>query len=279
MRKGLISSDEKLSIRRQCELLEVNRSSLYYKPVPQSQEERSLIQKIDEIHLKYPFFGSRRITSWLSESGVRYNRKRIQRLMRIMGIAAIAPGPQTSTPAPENKVFPYLLRNRTIDKVNDVWAADITYIPLSTGHGYLVAIIDWYSRRVLSWRLSNTMDPSFCVEALDEALRRFPKPKIFNTDQGAQFTSKVFTERLLQEDVFVSMDGKGRWMDNVFIERVWRSLKTEEVYLHEYTSLKQARDGIRQYFEFYNNDRPHQSLGYKPPALFYELKASEAEKL
>jgi putative transposase len=258
-----------LSVRRQCELLRVSRSGLYYEPEPTSPEQLALMRRIDELHLRYPFFGSRKISDALRKEGRDANRKRIQRLMRLMDLEAIAPKPKTSEPHPEHVVFPYLLRGLTISRVNQVWATDITYIPMKTGFVYLVAIMDWYSRRVLSWRLSNTLDSSFCVDALEEALARFGQPEIFNTDQGAQFTADVFTKTLRDRGIAISMDGKGRCLDNVFVERLWRSLKYEEVYLHAYASVREARDGIGRYLAFYNDERAHQALGYQTPAAFH----------
>lgn len=265
----MIDADSTLSIRRQCELLSVSRSGLYYEPVPTTDEELALMRRIDEMHLKWPFYGSRKVSQELRKHGMRINRKQVQRLMRLMGLESLAPKPNTSRPAPQHPVYPYLLRNLKISRVNQVWATDITYIPLERGFAYLVAIIDWYSRRVLSWRLSNTLDSSFCVEALDEALMRFDKPEIFNTDQGAQFTAEAFTSVLRDAGIRISMDGKGRCLDNVFVERLWRSLKYEEVYLHAYRDLIEARAGIARYIEFYNFERPHQALGYQTPNGFY----------
>lgn len=227
----MVTAEDAMSVRRQCEILRVNRSSLYYQTLPTSFDELQLMKKIDELHLQRPFYGSRRIMHSLRTEGCLVNRKRIQRLMRQMGIEGMAPKPDTSKPEPEHVKYPYLLRNLTISRVNQVWATDITYIPMAHGYAYLVAIIDWYSRRVLAWRLSNTMDSSFCIEALHEAVERFGKPSIFNTDQGSQFTSKAFTEAVLGHGIKLSMDGRGRWLDNVFIERLWRSLKYEEVYV------------------------------------------------
>ncbi len=266
-----MTQDASVSMRRQCALLGVNRSSLYYQPEPTPAEDLDVMTTIDRLHLKYPFYGSRKLVHALMGEGRHVNRKRVQRLMRLMGIECVAPKPNTSRPAPEHPVYPYLLRNRRIDGVNQVWAADITYIPMAHGFAYLVAIIDWHSRRVLAWRLSNTMDVRFCLDALEDALANFAAPEIFNTDQGSQFTSAAFTGRLLEANVKISMDGRGRWLDNVFIERVWRSLKVEEVYLYAYDDLDAARGGIGAYFEFYNTERPHQSLGYQPPAVFYDL--------
>lgn len=275
-RRGLVTKADKLSIRRQCQLLGVNRSSHYYKPVPDSALELSLMQKIDDLHLKHPFYVSRKIAATLRANSLPANRKRVQRLMRKMGIEGIAPKPNTSKPSPDHVIYPYLLRHRKIERFNDVWAADITYIPMAHGFGYLVGIIDWYSRRVLSWRLSNTMDVIFCIEALQKALSTFGPPKIFNTDQGSQFTSADFTGKLLKQNVMVSMDGRGRWMGNVFIERLWRSLKYEEVYLHAYKDLAEARAGIGDYFDFYNFERPHQALGNQTPAAFFDLLIQRA---
>jgi len=267
--------NQDLSVRRQCELLRVSRSGLYYEPEPTSPEQLALMRRIDELHLKYPFYGSRNLAHALRAEGHGVNRKRVQRLMRLMGMEAMAPKPKTSEPHPEHAVYPYLLRGLQISRVNQVWATDITYVPMRAGFLYLVAIMDWYSRRVLSWRLSNTLDSSFCVEALEEALARFGQPDIFNTDQGAQFTSEAFTRPLRDRAIAISMDGKGRCLDNVFVERLWRSLKYEEVYLHAYDSAAEARDGIGRYFAFYNDERPHQALGYQTPAAFH---ASEAKK-
>jgi putative transposase len=258
------------SMRRQCELLSVCRSSLYYEPAGPDKEELDLMRLIDELHLKHPFFGSRTISRTLRTRGTGVNRKRVQRLMRRMGLESTAPKPSTSKRSPEHPVYPYLLRGLKITQPNQVWASDITYIPMAHGFAYLVAIIDWHSRRVLSWRLSNTLDSDFCVEALEEALGRFGKPAIFNTDQGAQFTSTDFTDVLLEHEIKISMDGRGRYIDNIFVERLWRSLKYEEVYLNPYDSLVEARDGIGRYFRFFNDERPHSALGHQTPASFYE---------
>ncbi len=238
---------------------------MYYQPVPASQENLELMRLIDRQYLERPFYGSRRMTAWLRNQGYRVNRKRVRRLMGIMGLRAIYRRPRTSQPAPGHQVYPYLLSDVAITRPNQVWTADITYIPMARGFLYLVAIMDWYSRYVLAWRLSNTLEADFCVEALEEALRT-GVPEIFNTDQGAQFTSQTFTGLLEQHGVRVSMDGKGRYTDNLFIERLWRSLKYEEVYLKAYAGGKEARAGIRGYFDFYNLERPHQALGYQTPA-------------
>jgi putative transposase len=265
----MIRTQKQLSIRRQCELLAVSRSGRYYQAVDTSTEELALMRRVDEIHLQWPFYGSRNISQTLRAEGRSVNRKCIQRLMRLMDLESMAPKPNTSRSAPEHPVYPYLLRNLDISRVNQVWATDITYIPLAHGFAYLVAVMDWYSRHVLSWRLSNTMDTSFCVDAIQEALWRFGKPEIFNSDQGAQFTAEAFTGILRQAGIKISMDGRGRCIDNVFVERLWRSLKYEEVYLHAYEDPLEARTGIGRYLDFYNHHRPHQALGYQTPASFY----------
>ena len=265
----MVNSNEEVSMRRQCEILGVNRSSLYYEPVGENEDDLSLMRVIDEIYLEHPFLGSRRISQTLAQRGETVNRKRVQRLMRKMGLEAIYPKSNTSKPNPAHKRFPYLLRGRNIDGANQVFASDITYIPMRHGFLYLVAVMDWYSRRVLSWRLSNTLDSSFCVEAAAEAIGRFGRPEVFNTDQGSQFTDEAFTTPLLAQGILVSMDGKGRWIDNVFVERLWRSLKHEEVYLHAYETPAEAREKIGAYFEYYNFERPHQALGYQTPDAFY----------
>lgn len=265
----MIQVQEHVSLRRQCELLAISRSGLYYEPVGTSSEELALMRRIDEIHLKWPFYGARKLCEVLRAEGVTVNRKRMRRLMQVMGLESVAPKPATSEPQPEHPKFPYLLKNLPICRSNQVWAADITYIPMARGFAYLVAIIDWYSRRVLAWRLSNTMESTFCVEALQDALERFPQPEIFNTDQGSQFTADAFTRVLRDAGVTISMDGKGRCIDNVFVERVWRSLKYEEVFLHAYDNLDEARAGIGRYFDFYNFTRQHQALGYQTPDAFY----------
>jgi putative transposase len=257
------------SLRRQCDLLSLHRSGIYYEPVLASDEDLKLMRKIDELHMAQPQFGSRSITTNFRRQGMKINRKHIQRLMRQMGIEGEAPGPSTSRPHPEHKVYPYLLRGLTVEKSNQVWASDITYIPMARGFLYLMAIIDWYSRMVLTWRLSNTLDAHFCIEALKEALRRFGTPDIFNTDQGAQFTSAAFTSVLLEKDVRISMDGKGRCLDNVFVERLWRSLKYDEVYRYAYEDGWQARSRIGKYFHFFNEDRPHQGLANRTPHEVY----------
>lgn len=275
-RRALIRSVPGLSIRRQCEMLQVSRSGLYYEPVGQDPETLALMKRIDEIHLKWPFYGSRKVNVELRAEGKAINRKTTQRLMRMMGLESIAPKPNTSKPSPEHPVFPYLLRNLEIDRPNQVWAADITYIPMAHGFAYLVAIIDWHSRYVLSWRLSNSLDTSFCLDALEEALERYDTPEIFNTDQGAQFTSEAFTSRLLAAGIRISMDGRGRCIDNIFVERLWRSLKYEEVFLHAYDDMREANAGIGGYFAFFNAKRKHQSLGYQTPESFYSERFPKA---
>jgi len=251
-------------------MLDLSRSSVYYRLKPIPEEDLALMRRIDEIHLKLPFFGSRKIRDRLQREGYRVNRKKVQRLMRLMGISALYPKKRrTSLPEKGHKIYPYLLRDLPVVRPNQVWAADICYIPMARGFLYLVAIMDWYSRKVLSWRLSNTLDTEFCVEALEEALHRYGAPEIFNTDQGAQFTSETFTGKLKQANVRISMDGKGRWIDNVFVERLWRSLKYEEVYLKAYDTVIQAHRGIGGYLDFYNQERPHQSLDRLTPHEVY----------
>jgi putative transposase len=254
-----------LSIRRQCELLSVARSGVYRPPRPADEDDLALMRRIDELFTAWPFLGSRRMAEMLGTDERPINRKRMQRLMRRMGIAALGPKRRTTKPASGHKIFPYLLRNLVIDRPNQVWAADITYVPIGRGFLYLVAVMDWASRAVLAWRLSNTMDVSFCVGALEEALARFGKPDIFNTDQGSQFTSAAFTGTLAQAGVRISMDGRGRWLDNVFIERLWRSLKYEDIYLKGYADGREAKAGIGAWFAFYNARRPHQALGNRTP--------------
>ena len=260
---------ESLSVRSQCELLELNRSTLYYKTAGPSAETLELMEIIDKIFTKHPYFGARRVRVLLRrEHGKQVTRKRVRRLMKTMGLETLYRRPRTSQPAPGHKIHPYLLRGLEINRPNQVWASDITYLPMSKGFLYLVAVIDWNSRYILSWRLSNTMDDEFCVDALNESLSK-GKPEIFNTDQGSQFTSEDFVDTVKDAGVKVSMDGRGRWMDNVFVERFWRSLKYEEVYLHSYESTKEARESIDKWITFYNNGRPHQALDYRTPAEAY----------
>ncbi len=251
-------------------MLGISRSGSYYKPAEVSLAELEFMKLIDEIYIDKPFLGSRRISDALLDYGQVVNRKRVQRLMRKMGISAVYPRPSLSKPGKGHNVYLYLLRNLKITEPNQVWAADITYIPMPKGFMYLVAVMDWYSRKVLSWRLSNTMEADFCVEALKEALAKYGQPSIFNTDQGSQFTSVEFTEVLKDAGVKISMDGKGRWLDNVFIERLWRSLKYEEVYLKAYGHVAEARAGIGAWIEYYNNERRHQSLDRMTPGKVYD---------
>ena len=258
-----------LSLSRQCRLLSVGRSSLYYKPKGESAETLALMRRIDELFLKYPFYGARRMALHLRREGVRIGRRRAARLMSLMGLQAIYRAPRTSDPHPEHRVYPYLLRGLAIERPNHVWCADITYIPVNRGFLYLVAIMDWASRYVLAWRLSNTLDASFCTDTLDEALARHGKPEIVNTDQGSQFTSFAFTGRLQAAGIRISMDGRGRCMDNIFIERLWRSLKYEAIYLHEIADGFQARRLIGDWVRFYNLERPHAALDGRTPAEAY----------
>lgn len=265
-----------LSVRRQCELLGLNRSTVYYEPAPETPENLALMSLIDKEYTAHPFFGSRKITQWLIGQGHEVNRKRVQRLMRLMGLEAIYPKPKLSLAGRGHKVYPYLLRNVSIERVNQVWSTDITYIPLTSGFMYLAATIDWYSRYVVSWRLSNTLDGSFCQEMLEEALGR-GKPEVFNTDQGVQFTASAWTGRLEQAGVSVSMDGRGRCLDNVFVERLWRSVKYEDVYLKCYERVPELESGLRAYFGFYNGERFHQSLDYRTPAeVYHGVRAEDA---
>ncbi|EKF9234778.1 IS3 family transposase [Vibrio cholerae] len=268
-RKSSLVKSTPLPIKRQCELLNIARSTAYYQPIGLSAEESTLRRMIDEIHLQYPFMGSRRIRTELAKKGHSVNRKRVVRLMRDMGIGAIYPKPKTTLANKAHKVYPYLLRDIEVTYPNQAWAIDITYIPMAKGFLYLVAIIDWYSRKVLAWRLSNTMDTSFCIEALEEALKHYGPPDIFNSDQGSQFTSTEFTQKLIEHDIRISMDGKGRWVDNVFIERLWRSLKYEEVYLKAYTTPREAELEIGNYMVFYNEERNHQGLNNLTPDEAY----------
>lgn len=272
----MLDNDQGLSVRRQCRLLSLPRSTAYYRPAETIEEDLRLMRLIDEEYTRRPFLGSRKMRHWLREQHHDVNRKRVQRLMRLMGIEGLNPKRSTSRPHPGHKKYPYLLRGLTVSRANQVWATDITYIPMAHGFVYVVAIIDWYSRRVLSWRLSNTLDTTFCVEALTEALDRWGPPEIFNSDQGAQFTSDDFTSVLLAAGVRISMDGKGRWRDNVFVERLWRSLKYEEVYLKAYDTVSEARHGIGAYFAYFNDERPHQGLDYQTPAVIYRQSLRKA---
>jgi putative transposase len=262
-----------LSIRRQCELLELNRASWYYEAVPESAENLAWMRRIDEQYLATPFFGSRQMTAWFQRQGFAVNRKRVQRLMRLMGLEAIYARPRTTQRGAGHRIYPYLLRDLTITRPDQVWGADITYVPLRHGFLYLVAILDWYSRYVVAWRLSNSLEGSFCHECLDEALRG-GRPEIFNTDQGVQFTSEAFTSRLVQHGIAISMDGRGRALDNVFVERLWRTVKQEHVYLHDYATVWEAEEGLGDYFRFYDEERPHSRLGKRTPAEVYRAGRS-----
>lgn len=276
-RQSMVCADHtKLSIVRQCALLDVSRSGLYYTPKGESAFTLSLMQEIDRAFTEWPFLGVRQMRDYLVLLGYAVGRKRVRRLMRLMGLEPIYRKPRTSIPHPEHTRYPYLLRGMAITRPNQVWCADITYIPMRKGFLYLVAIMDWYSRKVLSWRLSNTMDTDFCVSALEEALAKYGKPDIFNTDQGSQFTSFAFTNVLRENGIRISMDGRGRWLDNVFIERLWRSLKYENVYLHAYETGSEARAGIGKWIDFYNRRRPHSSMGGLPPDYCYEQDVSKA---
>jgi len=257
------------SVRRQCELLELTRSGLYYEPVAVSAEEVALMRRIDELYTARPFLGSRRIADALAKEGRVANRKRVQRLMRVMGLESLLPGPHTSRPHPDHPVYPYLLRGVEVVRPDQVWATDITYVPLAHGWAYLVAVVDWFSRAVLAWRLSNTLTTDFCIEALREALQHHPAPDIFNSDQGAQFTDADFVAVLKAAEVRISMDGKGRCLDNVFVERLWRSVKYEEVYLTTYGDVREAAAGIGRWMRYYNFERPHQSLEKQTPMHVY----------
>jgi len=265
-------SEYKLSVMSQCQLLNISRSSFYYKPKPIKAEDLQLMRLIDEQYLKTPSWGSRSMRNHLRRLGYKINRKKVQRLMRLMGLEAVYPKPKTSRPHPQHKVYPYLLRELTIDRPNQVWAADITYIPMSRGFMYLVAIMDWYSRKVLSWRISNTLDSDFCVQAVEEALSRFGAPQIFNTDQGAQFTAAAFTDLLKSHNVSISMDGRGRVQDNIFIERLWWTLKYQYLYLWSFTNGSELRQGLGQWFKFYNAERSHQALdNLTPDEVYFNL--------
>jgi putative transposase len=257
-----------LSTGRQCELVGLARSSYYYQPAPANAENLALMRLLDEQYLRTPFYGSRRMMVWLQQQGHAVNRKRVQRLMQVMGLAGIAPGPGTSQPHPLHKVYPYLLRDRVVERPNQVWCSDITYVPMPVGFMYLVVVMDWFSRYVLAWELSNTLDVSFCVAALERALARC-QPEIFNSDQGVQFTSQAFTGRLEQAQVQISMDGRGRTFDNIFVERLWRTVKYEDIYLKDYPTVPALYHGLTWYFEFYNQARPHQGLNNQTPATVY----------
>lgn len=269
-----IDGVDELPLSRQCELAVVSRATVYRRltakvPEDAGAEDLLLCRLIDEEYTNRPFYGSRRMKVFLRTMGYTVNRKRIQRLMRKMGLAGMAPGPTTTVKHPAHKVYPYLLRGVPVTRPNQVWSTDVTYIRLARGFAYLVAVIDWYSRKVLSWRISNSMDASFCVDCLEDALREYGKPEVFNSDQGSQFTSLAFTGVLKREGVAISMDGRGRALDNIFVERLWRSVKHEDVYLKGYASMAELTIGLAQYFAFYNGERPHQSLAYQTPQTVY----------
>ncbi|NKL21205.1 IS3 family transposase [Rhizobium leguminosarum bv. viciae] len=268
-RKEMIDREHKLSVVRQAKLLGFSRSSVYYLPRPVPDGDLALMRRIDELHLDYPFAGSRMLQGLLRGEGLETGRLHVATLMKKMGIEAIYRRPNTSKPAPGHKIYPYLLRKLAVTRPNQVWVMDLTYIPMARGFVYLCAVVDWFSRRVLSWRLSITMEAAFCIEAVEEALARYGKPDIFNTDQGSQFTSVDFTAVLKKAEIAISMDGKGAWRDNVFVERLWRSIKYEEVYLHAYKTVSEARAGIGRYLNFYNTRRPHSSLDRQTPDQAY----------
>lgn len=270
---------ERVSVKRQCSLLGIARSGIYYRERIgcRAAENLQLMRRLDELYTSYPFFGARRMTAVLRREGFPVNHKRVERLMKVLGLAAIYPEPKTTVACPEHRKYPYLLRSLLIERANQVWASDITYIRLANGFVYLTAILDWYSRRVLSWRLSNTLDTLFCVEAVRESLWQW-QPEIFNSDQGSQYTSLEMTGLLSSKNILISMDGRGRCHDNIFIERLWRSVKYEEVYLKEYNSVWAAEDGLRAYFQFYNEFRPHQSLGDRTPLEVFERSLESTKK-
>jgi putative transposase len=270
-----------LALTRQCELAGVNRSTFYAPHLTDEPDELEsiLLVEIDAEYTRHPFFGSRKMTVYLCGIGHRVNRKRIRRLMGILGLAGMAPGPNTSRPNPQHVIYPYLLRGVAVTRPNQVWSTDITYIRLARGFVYLVAVIDWYSRKVLSWRLSNTLDSAFCVDCLEQALQTYGSPEIFNTDQGCQFTSEAFTSVLKAHRISISMDGRGRALDNIFVERFWRSVKHEDIYLKGYATMPEARLGLTEYFLFYNRERTHQSLDYRTPDATYRTASGGGARI
>jgi len=270
-----------LPLSRQCELAGVNRSTVYvnHLPAKPDEQELTLLMEIDAEYTRHPFYGSRKMTVYLCDLGHLINRKRVQRLMKILGLAGMAPGPNTSRPHPQHTVYPYLLRGVTVTQPNHVWSTDITYIRMARGFVYLVAVIDWYSRKVLSWQLSNTLDGRFCVDCLEQALRTFGIPDIFNSDQGCQFTADAFTSVLKMHGISISMDGRGRALDNIFVERLWRSVKHEDVYLKGYATVPEVQLGLTEYFAFYNTERKHQSLGYSTPDVVYRTATGGGAKI
>ena len=270
-RLGWVTKGEDVPLVQQCRLAGVSRATFHVHQRPKAVDESDLLisRLLDEQYTKRPFYGSRKMVVFLKAEGHHVNRKRVQRLMRAMGLAGMAPGPNTSRPHPEHKIYPYLLRGVPVLRPNQVWSTDITYIRLAHGFAYLVAVIDWYSRRVLSWRISNSMETVFCVDCLEDALRAHDKPEMFNSDQGSQFTSKAFTGALEREEIVISMDGRGRAFDNIFVERLWRSVKYEDVYLKGYATMTELAMGLAGYFAFYNSERPHQALGHKTPEVVH----------
>ena len=276
-RKMVDREHPSLPIVRQCAVLGVSRSSLYYRAKEASEADLSLMGGMDRQYLETPFYGSRRLKAWLDRQGIPVSRTRVQRLMRVVGLRAIYRRPRTGRPAPEHRVYPYLLEKTTVTRPNQAWAADITYLPMARGFLYLVAIMDWHSRYVVAWRLSNTLEVDFCVDALKEALGQ-GQPEVFNTDQGSQFTSLEFTQVLQDRGVKISIDGKGRYADNIFVERLWRTVKYEEVYLKAYVNAVEARRELAAYFRFYNNLRPHQALGYRTPAEVFHREQEVGEE-
>jgi putative transposase len=265
----MIDRKHRLPVVQQCQILELSRSSVYYVPQPVSTADLALMRQIDELHLQYPFAGSRMLRDILQLNGVAVGRKHVATLMRRMGIEALYQRPRTTTPHPGHKVFPYLLRNRQITAPNQAWGMDITYIPMRRGFVYLAAVLDWATRRVLAWQLSNSMTVDFCLDAVETAIRGYGVPEILNTDQGSQFTATTFVDLVQQHGIQISMDGKGSWRDNVFVERLWKSVKYEEVYLHAYESVTEARQGLLRYFSFYNQQRPHRALDGRTPDMVY----------
>jgi len=275
----LVGPDAKVSVRHQCELLDACRSTYYYLACPETEENLALMRQLDEMHLEHPVYGSRKLTVLLRQQGMEINRKRVRRLLGVMGVEAIYAKPRTSLPGPGHQIFPYLLRDLVVTGPDQVWCSDITYVPMATGFMYLVAVMDWWSRYVLGWRLSNTMDAAFCVDAWEMALRRGRQaPLISNTDQGSQFSSPVFVDAVQSAGVDVSMDGRGRWLDNRFIERLWRTVKYEDIYLQDYGGGLDAGRGLGKWFDYYDEERPHQALGYATPSQVYRAPDSYGAK-
>jgi len=265
----MIDRNHRLALTKQTALLGISRGSVYYEPVPVSTTDLALMRQLDELHIEFPFAGSRMLRGLLASQGIKVGRRHVTTLMRIMGIEAVYRRPNTSKPAPGHRIYPYLLRGLTIDRPNHVWATDITYIPMARGFIYLAAVMDWFTRRILAWQLSNTMEATFCIDAVEQAIAQYDCPQIFNTDQGSQFTSAEFIKVLTDNGISISMDGKGAWRDNVFVERFWRTVKYEEVYLHAYEGVSEARQSIGRYIAFYNTRRPHVSLDGRTPDQAY----------